>query len=214
MSDYSLLQNDRLNEELAYESNRLIELVISSMSLKADVEWIAKEKQTVDEENKRLKAELETKKSKGKRSRERLVLLHDDLCDKLLKSERLHDALNETSGKLIKDYENEVLTIMYLKEELYESQLRLSDADITIQSLYLEMKNLEDRWMSKTKFLEGELERIRATMISYAILEDTSTSSSPIVVEDPMSAIVVYEPPPTFEEEDRESVGEFEISSS
>ncbi|GAB2285787.1 hypothetical protein Dimus_020226 [Dionaea muscipula] len=166
------------------EKNKLTELVIASMSLKADVEQITKEKQIVEEENKRLKVELEKEKVKGKRSRERLALLHNDLCDKQLKNKRLHDALNETFGKLI--------------------------------------KNLEDRWMSKTKFLEGELEKIGATMLSYAILEDTSTSSSdkqvedpsPIVVEDPMSAIIVYEPPPTFEEEDRESVGEFEMSSS
>ncbi|GAB2292256.1 hypothetical protein Dimus_026505 [Dionaea muscipula] len=122
----------------------------------------------------------------------------------------------------LQDYENEVLGFMDLKEELYESQLRLSEADNTIHSLHFEMKNLEDRWMSKTRFLERKLDKIRATMISYAILEDTSTSSSDkkiedpssIVMEDPMSAIILYEPPPTFEEEDKESVGEFEISSS
>ncbi|GAB2275392.1 hypothetical protein Dimus_010153, partial [Dionaea muscipula] len=120
------------------------------------------------------------------------------------------------------DYENEVLTVMDLKEELYDSQLHLSEADDIIQSLLHEMKDVEDQWMSKVRFLEEELEKIRAIMISYAILEDTSTFSSnkqdedpsPIVVEDPMSAIVVYEPPPTFEEEDRESLGEFEMSTS
>ncbi|GAB2275757.1 hypothetical protein Dimus_010507 [Dionaea muscipula] len=250
--------------------------------------------ETVEEENKRLKAELEKEKSKGKISRERIVMLHNDLLDKSPKNDRLHDALNKTSEKLIKgkeieemfpmpstseaimfppvpqisapeappasdaglphlselnaspslvndvsedkqadttieslqlqlqDYENGGLTVMDLKEELYESQIRLSEADDIIQSLHFEMKNLEDRWMSKTKFLEGEQEKIRATLISYAMLEDTSTSSSDkqvedpslIVVEDPMSAIIVYEPPPTFGEEDRESIGEFEMSSS
>ncbi|GAB2276022.1 hypothetical protein Dimus_010764 [Dionaea muscipula] len=215
-------ENNRLNKGLTSEKQRLVRLAATSMQLKANVEQITNEKKTVEEENKRLKVELEKEKAKGKRSRERLVLLHNDLSDKNLKNERFNDALNETSGKLIKDYENEVLSDMDFKEELYESHLRLSEADDTIQSLYFEMENLEDQWKSKTRFLEGELEMIRATMISYAILEDTSTSSSdkqvedpsPIVVEDPMSAIIVYEPPLKFEEEDRESVGVFEISSS
>ncbi|GAB2273547.1 hypothetical protein Dimus_008337 [Dionaea muscipula] len=171
----------RLDKKLMSEKQRIIELATASIQLKADVEKITNERQMVEEENKKLRAELEREKAKGKRSRERLVLLHDDIYDKTLKNETLHDALNETSQKLIKD-----------------------------------------RRISKTNCLEGELERIRATMISYAILEDTSTSSSdkqvedpsPIIVEDPMSAIIVYEHPPTFEEEDRESVGEFEMSSS
>ncbi|GAB2290148.1 hypothetical protein Dimus_024431 [Dionaea muscipula] len=122
----------------------------------------------------------------------------------------------------LQDYENEVLTVMNLKEELYESQLHLSEADGTIESLHYEINDLEGRWKARLEFLERELEKIRATMLSYALIEDTSTSSSDkqiedpslIVVEDPMSAIIVYEPPPMFEEEDRESVGEFEISSS
>ncbi|GAB2290283.1 hypothetical protein Dimus_024562 [Dionaea muscipula] len=239
-------ENDRLNKELTSKKQRLIELETSSLQLKADVVQVTNERQTVEEENKKLKAELEREKVKEKRSRERLVLVHNDLCDKTLKNERLHDALNETTQKLIKwgkEIEDmfpmpsmsKAITfppvpqisapeapLAFDAEELYESQLRLSKADDIIQSLHFEMKNLEDRWISKTKCLEGALERIRATMISYAILEDTSTSSSdkqvedpsPIVVEDPMSAIIVYEPPPTFEEEDRELVGEFEMSSS
>ncbi|GAB2298048.1 hypothetical protein Dimus_032125 [Dionaea muscipula] len=125
------------------------------MQLKADVIQATNDKQTVEEENRRLKEELEKEKAKGKRSKERLVLLHNDLSDMALNNERLHGALNETSGKLI--------------------------------------KNLEDRWMSKTKFLEGVLEKFRTTMLSYAILEDTSTSSSDKQVEDP-SPIVVEDP--------------------
>ncbi|GAB2290610.1 hypothetical protein Dimus_024892, partial [Dionaea muscipula] len=132
------------------------------------------------------------------------------------------DTTIESLQRQLQDYENEVLTVMDLKEKLYESQLRLSKVDNTIQSLHFEMKNLEDRWMSETKFLEGKLEKIRATMISYAIPEDISTTSSDkqvegpslIVVEDPISAIIVYEPLPMFEEEDMESVREFEMSSS
>ncbi|GAB2292606.1 hypothetical protein Dimus_026843 [Dionaea muscipula] len=132
------------------------------------------------------------------------------------------DATIENLQLQLQDYESKVRTVMDHKEELYESQLRLSEADGTIQSLYFEMKDIEDQWMSRKTFLEGKLEKIKAIMISNATLEDTSTSSSHkliedpsrIVVEDPMSAIIVYEPPPTFEEEDRESVGEFKMSTS
>ncbi|GAB2273548.1 hypothetical protein Dimus_008338 [Dionaea muscipula] len=95
-------ENDRLDEELTSEKQRLIELATASMELKADVEKVTNEWQMVEEENKKLRAELEREKAKGKRLRERLVLLQNDLCDKTLKNERLHDALNETSQKLIK----------------------------------------------------------------------------------------------------------------
>ncbi|GAB2283261.1 hypothetical protein Dimus_017783, partial [Dionaea muscipula] len=123
-----------------------------------------------------------------------------------------------TTNDAPSDYENEVLTVMDLKEELYESQLRLSEADGSIKSLHYEISDLEDQWMSRSEVLERELKKIRTTMISYYIIEDTSTSSSekqiedpfPIVVEDPLTTIIVYEPPPTFEEEDKESIGEFE----
>ncbi|GAB2296588.1 hypothetical protein Dimus_030699 [Dionaea muscipula] len=353
----NVAENERLKKELASERQRLDELEASFLQVKEDVILITKDKQIVEEENRRLKADLKKEKAKGKRSRERLVLLHNDLSDQSLKNERLHTALNEATQSLIKmvekrhlveahlpkhldhlvketqrtylesdefikmfnrasalilwngwrmgiaqvqrmledddplipeldqlkldvnvpfaqekidkiekkpvewteaydarvsesieewgkeieemfpipptsetsnialqtqqapdvpstsdvlllpsskliaplpptenDYENEVLIVMDLKEELYDSQLRLKE----------------------------ELEKIRAIMISYAILEDTSTSSSdkqdedpsPIVVEDPMSAIVVYKPPPSFEEKDRESVEEFEMSTS
>ncbi|GAB2270448.1 hypothetical protein Dimus_005345 [Dionaea muscipula] len=179
-------ENDRLNEELTSEKARLTELATAGMQLKADVARVTTEKQTVEEENRMLRAELEKETAKGKRSRERLVTMHNDLSDISVKNERLHNALNETSGKLIK-----------------------------------EMNDDEDRWMSKVKFLEGELEKIRAIMI-YAILEDTSTSSSdkqdedptPIVVENLMSTIVTYEPPLMFQDEGRQSVGEFEMSFS
>ncbi|GAB2281132.1 hypothetical protein Dimus_015737, partial [Dionaea muscipula] len=313
--------------------------------LKEDVINVTKVRQTVEEENKQLKTELEKKKAKRKRSRERLVLLHIDLSDRYLKSGRLHNELNETSQKLIKivekrhlvkarlpkqlDYMTKEAQRTYLNgwrlglaqvrrmlddddplipeldqleinikvpfqqekikkiekkpaewteaydagvfttieewgkeieemfpmpptsemsnlalhtpttpkapstsdapllsselnappyptknEELYETQLRLSEADGTIQTLYCEMNDLGDRWAAKTEFIEGELEKVRAFMTSYAILEDTSTSSlekqiedpSPIIVEDPISTIIMYEPPPKFEEEDRETV--------
>ncbi|GAB2271239.1 hypothetical protein Dimus_006081 [Dionaea muscipula] len=108
------MDNDHLNKELTSERQSLIELATASMQLKADVAQITNEKQTVDEENKRLKAELEKEKAKGKRSMEHLVLLHNDLRYKNLKNERLHDALNETSEKLIKIMEKRNLVEAHL----------------------------------------------------------------------------------------------------
>ncbi|GAB2266188.1 hypothetical protein Dimus_001212 [Dionaea muscipula] len=172
----------------------------------------------VEEENAKLKADLEKEKEKVKGIRERNVILHNELYDKTLMNKRLHSELNETYQKITKDYENQLLTVMDIKEELYESQLRLSEADGTIESLRYEIKDLEGRWKARSEFLERELEKIRAIMLSYSLFEDTSTSSSnkkiedlsPIIVEDLMTVIIVYEPPPTF---DGESVGEIEMSS-
>ncbi|GAB2276415.1 hypothetical protein Dimus_011143 [Dionaea muscipula] len=272
--------------------------------VKEEVILITKDKQIVEEENKRLKADLEKEKAKGKRSRERLVLLLNDLSDESLQNERLHTALNETTQSLIKIMENRHLVEAHLPKQLEHlvkeaqrkylesdefiemfnrasapilrngwrmgiAQVRrmLDDDDPIISELdklkqdvnvpftqekieKIEKKPAEwtkaydarvlesiEEWgkeieemfpmpptyeTSNVRFLEEELEKIRAIMISYAILEDTSTSTSdkqdedpsPIVVEDPMFAIVVYGPPSTFEEEDRESVGEFEMSTS
>ncbi|GAB2295210.1 hypothetical protein Dimus_029385, partial [Dionaea muscipula] len=72
------------------------------MQLKSDMAKMTKEKQSVQEENERLRAELEKETSKGKRSRERLVLLHNDLSDLSLKNERLHNTLDDLSAKMIK----------------------------------------------------------------------------------------------------------------
>ncbi|GAB2281587.1 hypothetical protein Dimus_016166, partial [Dionaea muscipula] len=95
-------EKDRLNEEPTSEKTRLTELATAALQLKADVARISKEKQAVEEENRRLTTELEKEKAKGKRSRERLILLHNDLSDMSLKNETLHNTLDETSGKLIK----------------------------------------------------------------------------------------------------------------
>ncbi|GAB2299365.1 hypothetical protein Dimus_033440 [Dionaea muscipula] len=72
----------------------------------------------VEEENRRLRAELEKEKAKGKRSRERLVLFHNDFSDMSLKNERLHNTLNETSGKLIKIMEKRHLVEARLPKQL------------------------------------------------------------------------------------------------
>ncbi|GAB2281368.1 hypothetical protein Dimus_015964 [Dionaea muscipula] len=93
-------QNNRLKGELKSEKERLIELADVSLRLRADVVQVTKENQTVEEENEKLKAELEKEKEKGKRSRECIVMLHNDLFDKSLKNERLHSELNDTCQKL------------------------------------------------------------------------------------------------------------------
>ncbi|GAB2265896.1 hypothetical protein Dimus_000927 [Dionaea muscipula] len=95
-------ENERLKNELTSEKKRLTELATAARQLKSDMVKVTKEKQSVEEENERLKTELEREKSKGKCSRERLVLLHNDLSDLSLKNERLHNTLNDTSGKVIK----------------------------------------------------------------------------------------------------------------
>ncbi|GAB2272882.1 hypothetical protein Dimus_007698 [Dionaea muscipula] len=58
------------------------------------------------------------------------------------------------------------------------AQLRLSEAYGTIGSLHYKVDDLEGRWKARSEFMERELEKIRATMLSYALIEDTSTSSS------------------------------------
>ncbi|GAB2281530.1 hypothetical protein Dimus_016112 [Dionaea muscipula] len=95
-------EKEHLNDKLSSEKKRLTELATAALQLKSDMVKVTKEKQSVEEENERLKAELEKERSKGKRSRERLVLLHDDLSDLSLKNERLHNTLDEMSGKVIK----------------------------------------------------------------------------------------------------------------
>ncbi|GAB2296566.1 hypothetical protein Dimus_030677 [Dionaea muscipula] len=95
-------ENDRLKGELSTEKGRLIELANASLRLRADVEQVTKENQKVEEENEKLKVELEREKEKGKRSRKRIVTLHNDLFDNLLKNERLNTELNETYQKLTK----------------------------------------------------------------------------------------------------------------
>ncbi|GAB2297905.1 hypothetical protein Dimus_031989 [Dionaea muscipula] len=88
---------------------------------------------------------------------------------------------------------------MDLKEELHESQLRLSEADDTIESLHYEINDLEGQWMSRSEFLDRELKKVRTIMISYTLIEDTSTSSSdkriedpsPIVLENPLTPVIV-----------------------
>ncbi|GAB2292398.1 hypothetical protein Dimus_026639 [Dionaea muscipula] len=94
----NVAENDRLNNELTSKKARLTELATAAMQLKADVARVMNEKQTVEEENRRLMAELEKEKAKGKRSRERLVLLHNDLSDMSLKNERLHNTLMRHLG--------------------------------------------------------------------------------------------------------------------
>ncbi|GAB2278490.1 hypothetical protein Dimus_013171 [Dionaea muscipula] len=112
------VENDRLNEELTSEKERLTQLATAAMQLKADVARVTNEKQTVEEENRRLRAELEKGKAKGKRNKERLVLLHNDLSDMSLKNERLHNTLDDTSGKLIKIVEKRHLVEARLPKQL------------------------------------------------------------------------------------------------
>ncbi|GAB2266670.1 hypothetical protein Dimus_001664, partial [Dionaea muscipula] len=100
----NLAEKERLNNELTSEKKRLTELATAALQLKSDMVKVTKEKQSVEAENERLKAELEKERSKGKRSRECLVLLHNDLSDMSLKNERLHNTLDEISGKVIKVY--------------------------------------------------------------------------------------------------------------
>ncbi|GAB2265555.1 hypothetical protein Dimus_000598 [Dionaea muscipula] len=94
-------ENERLKNELTAEKKRLTEIATAAMQLKSDMANITKEKQSVEEENERLRAELEKETSKGKRSRERPVLLHNDLSDLSLKNERLHNTLDDLSAKTI-----------------------------------------------------------------------------------------------------------------
>ncbi|GAB2296159.1 hypothetical protein Dimus_030292 [Dionaea muscipula] len=115
----NVAENDRLNEELASEKARLTKLARAGMQLKADVVRISNEKQTVEEENRRLREELQKEKDKGKHSRERLVLIHKDLGDMSLKNERLHNTLDETYGKLIKIDQLEIdVKVPFQQEEI------------------------------------------------------------------------------------------------
>ncbi|GAB2299934.1 hypothetical protein Dimus_033980 [Dionaea muscipula] len=95
-------EKERLNNEITSEKKRLTELATAALQLKLDVVKVSKEKQSVEEENERLKAKLEKERSKGKCSRERLALLHNDLSDLSLKNERLHNTLDDLSTKVIK----------------------------------------------------------------------------------------------------------------
>ncbi|GAB2288556.1 hypothetical protein Dimus_022886 [Dionaea muscipula] len=109
---------ERLNNELTFEKKRLTELATAALQLKSDMVKVTKEKQSVEEENERLKAELEKEKSKGKRSSERLMLLHNGLGDLSLKNVRLHNTLNEMSGKVIKIAEKRNLVEDCLPKQL------------------------------------------------------------------------------------------------
>ncbi|GAB2270202.1 hypothetical protein Dimus_005109 [Dionaea muscipula] len=98
----NVAENERLKNELTSKKKRLTEIATAALQLNSDMAKITKEKQSVEEENERLRAELEKEASKGKRSREHLVLLHNDLSHFSLKNERLHNTLDDLSAKVIK----------------------------------------------------------------------------------------------------------------
>ncbi|GAB2283793.1 hypothetical protein Dimus_018282 [Dionaea muscipula] len=128
---------------------------------------------------------------------------------------RIHQRMRE-----LKEYEimHQMLTIVYLRNDLLESRLQLEEADDMIGVLYHQMDGLEDKWIAKLEFLKWQLEDLekdRATMVLTTLIEDSSSSSSddptketimapiaqieeipPTFVKNPMTALVVYVPPP------------------
>ncbi|GAB2278700.1 hypothetical protein Dimus_013374 [Dionaea muscipula] len=100
----------------------------------------------------------------------------------------------------LKDNEYEMELVIELKEELHEAGLRLNEADVVIESLHQEMKLQEEEWWAKVDSLWWQIKELENGRSTMGLSPPSHYSrDTDLVVENPSNALVIYVPPPTYE---------------